>query len=243
MQSIADMGALLKKRNQVDLYFARKCMVDRLARDGIGRNVIAAMNEVPRHAFVPTQFEKLVYTDNDIWINNTVIMAPKTTAIAAHFLDLHDDEKVLEIGTGTGYQSTVLALLSGQVCTIELALSCANESSEAFSALGLSNLFQKRGDGGAGWSERGPFDAIIVDASTMNIPRTLIGQLKPESGRMIIPVGPYYGPQRLLLVKQQHSEPHITDLGSVSFPPLTTAAWEVGPTAEERFSYGYGSSL
>ena len=137
------------------------------------------------------------------------------------FLDVQPMDRVLEIGTGSGYQAAVLAELANTVYTVEIIESLAQTAVERFRALGYSNIESKTGDGYNGWPEHAPFDAIMVTAAGQEIPQPLIDQLKP-GGRVVIPVGSQYGAQTLVLV-QKKADGTVTkrDILAVRFVPLT----------------------
>lgn len=189
------------------------------ARDITDPRVLAAMRKVPRHLFVPPDQQRLAYEDHPLPIgNDQTISQPYIVAYMSQALEVKPEHKVLEIGTGSGYQAAVLAELAAQVYTIEIVKELADRAKQALSEAGYKNIHVRHGDGYAGWSDAAPFDAIMVTAAPDHVPQPLIDQLAP-GGRMIIPVGDYFQELRLI---------HRTDQGIVQrstipvrFVPLT----------------------
>ncbi|MBU0998290.1 protein-L-isoaspartate(D-aspartate) O-methyltransferase [Patescibacteria group bacterium] len=151
--------------------------------------VIEVLNKIPREEFVPEKDKHLAYEDTAISIGEgQTISQPYTVAFMTHLLDLKGNEKVLEIGTGSGYQAAVLSFLAKEVFTIERIKSLAKKASKTFKKLGFKNIYTKVGQGEEGWEEKSPFDAIIITANTKKVPKTLFDQLK-VGGRLVVPMG------------------------------------------------------
>jgi protein-L-isoaspartate(D-aspartate) O-methyltransferase len=149
------------------------------------------------------------------------ISQPFVVALMTELLDLEPDDTVLEVGTGSGYQAAVLAELAGTVCSIEVIPELAHTAANALGSEGCTNVLLRTGDGGLGWPERAPFDAIIVTAAAPEIPPALVAQLR-IGGRMVIPVGPRHGDQELvLLTKDTAGEVTQRNVLPVAFVPLT----------------------
>jgi protein-L-isoaspartate(D-aspartate) O-methyltransferase len=149
------------------------------------------------------------------------ISQPFIVALMTELLDLRADDNVLEVGTGSGYQAAVLAEIAGRVCSIEVIPELAARAATALAAQGYSNIELRTGDGGLGWPERAPFNAIIVTAAAPDVPPALLEQLGP-GGRMIIPVGPVHGDQELLLItKDAAGTVTQRNILPVAFVPLT----------------------
>ena len=187
--------------------------------------VLKAMREVPRHLFVPEKYRSEAYDDHPLPIGyGQTISQPYIVAFMTEQLRLKGGEKVLEIGTGSGYQSAVLAGIAGEVYTIEIICELANSAQKRLEELGYKNVYLRCADGYRGWPEKAPFDAIIVTAAPDHIPQPLIDQLKP-GGRMIIPVGKYF--QELVVVKKL-SDGRIEKQAvlPVRFVPMTGEAEE-----------------
>lgn len=220
MQPRVNVRALLEKRGMYDMPLARMWMVDVLSRRGFHPDVLQAMNEIPRHAFAAPQYARQAYLDHYLYTSDTVLTTPSVVALMTQQLQLNPRKRVLEIGTGTGYQTAILALLSGSVFTVERVSSLVKESAEAFAALGLTNISQRLGDGYKGWPQAAPFDAILVAAAPPTVPQSLVKQLHPEHGRMVLPVGPRGGRQRLCLIERKGDDIRTTDLGPTLFVPM-----------------------
>ena len=172
------------------------------ARDIKDPNVLRAMLAVPRHAFIPRGQQRYAYADYPLPIGKgQTISQPYIVAFMTDALKLGANSKVLEIGTGSGYQAAVCAEIAREVYTIEIVPELAKSAKEQLKKLGYPNVFVKAGDGFFGWPDKGPFDAIIGTAAAKRIPEPLLEQLKP-GGRMIIPTGSPYGFQYLELVKK-----------------------------------------
>jgi protein-L-isoaspartate(D-aspartate) O-methyltransferase len=172
------------------------------ARDVKEPNVLKAMLTVPRHAFIPSGQRRYAYADHPLPIGQgQTISQPYIVAFMTQALKLGPNSKVLEIGTGSGYQAAVCAEIAREVYTIEIVPELAKSAKEKLKKLGYPNVFVKAGDGFFGWPEKAPFDAIIGTAAAKRIPKPLIEQLKPD-GRMIIPTGSPYGLQYLEVVKK-----------------------------------------
>ncbi|RKZ31794.1 protein-L-isoaspartate O-methyltransferase, partial [bacterium] len=188
--------------------------------------VLSAMSNVKRHLFVPEKYRAFSYTDQPLPIGEgQTISQPYIVALMTELLQLDGDEKVLEIGTGSGYQSAILAELADQVYTIEIIESLANSAEKLLNELGYENITVKCGDGYKGWEEHAPFDAIIVTCAPPYIPKPLIEQLA-VGGIMVIPVGEYY--QELMLVKKQKEGIVKKSVIPVRFVPMTGEGIEKG---------------
>jgi len=167
--------------------------------------VMDALATVPRHAFVPESEEQLAYVNGPLPIGyQQTISQPYIVALMTDLLELEEGSTVLEIGTGSGYQTAILAELAGQVYSIEIIEELSNLARKRLQNLGYTNIQLKSGDGYHGWLEFAPFDRIIVTAASLNIPEPLLQQLKPE-GRMVIPVGDRFHGQDLTLVHKDKS--------------------------------------
>ena len=182
--------------------------------------VLDAMRNVPRHLFVPENMRNHAYDDSPLPIGaGQTISQPYIVAFMTEILKPAPGMKILEIGTGSGYQAAVLAYLGCEVYTVELLEGLADGAKKIFEALGLDNIKAKRGNGYAGWAEEAPFDAVIVTAAPGKIPEKLIGQLK-DGGKMIIPVGEAYSVQSLKIILKKAGEITESDLLPVRFVPM-----------------------
>jgi protein-L-isoaspartate(D-aspartate) O-methyltransferase len=187
--------------------------------------VLAAMNKVPRHEFVPDSWIIEAYDDHPLPIGyGQTISQPYIVALMTELLRLAPGTKVLEVGTGSGYQTAILAEVGAEVYSIEIVEPLAREAADRLHRLGYDSIHVKHGDGYLGWLEHAPFDAIIVTAAADHVPLPLIEQLKP-GGRMAIPVGEPHGQQSLLVVeKNLDGSITIRNVAPVLFVPLTREA-------------------
>ncbi|MFH0777029.1 MAG: protein-L-isoaspartate(D-aspartate) O-methyltransferase [Candidatus Eisenbacteria bacterium] len=202
----------------------RNRMVDeQIVRRGIRDTlVLAAMRRVPRHEFVPESYRKYAYADEPLPIGEgQTISQPYIVALMTETLGLNRDSKVLEIGTGSGYQAAVLAEVAREVCSIEIVGSLSERAAQVLSKLEYKNVKLRCGDGYRGWPEEAPFDAIIVTAAPDHVPEPLVEQLK-VGGRMSIPVGDLC--QELLLLTKKDKGYVKKDVLPVRFVPMTGEA-------------------
>jgi len=186
---------------------------------GIGDSrVLQAMRTVPRHLFVPKGYMKQAYADRPLPIGHgQTISQPFIVAYMTEVLELEGHERVLEIGTGSGYQAAVLSLLVEEVYTIEILKALADQARTRLYELGYNNVNVKWGDGYKGWPEQAPFDAIIVTAAPPEMPQALVSQLR-VGGRMVVPVGA--GSQDLIRVVKSESGAKTETLLPVLFVPM-----------------------
>lgn len=199
----------------------RRMVVQQIERRGIcDRRVLQAMREVPRHEFVPTAVKTRAYKDHPLPIGfGQTISQPYIVAFMLEHLLLRAKDRVLELGTGSGYQAAILSKLVAQVFSIEIIDELNHRATADFQRMGYRNILLKSGDGYEGWPEFAPFDAIIVAAAPDHIPQPLIGQLR-EGGRMVIPVGDTPD-QNLLLVEKCSGAMRKRVLCPVRFVPFT----------------------
>jgi len=195
---------------------------------GAGRNitnarVLAVMEKIPRHEFVPLEFRFQAYEDRALPIgHDQTISQPYIVAFMTEQLDPQPTDRVLEIGTGSGYQAAVLAQLVAEVYTIEIIEPLAQRAEADLKRLGYTNIRVRAGDGSRGWPEAAPFDAIIVTCAPEKVPPPLVEQLR-DGGRMIIPVGPM-GDQELVLLRKRGEQLEQHSVLSVRFVPMTGGA-------------------
>lgn len=187
--------------------------------------VLEAMREVPRHLFVPADQLGAAYADAPLPIGyGQTISQPYVVALMTELLDLKPGDKVLEIGTGSGYQAAVLSELTPCVYTIEIIPELARQAAERLQKLGYRTIEPRQGDGYHGWKEHAPFDAIIVTAAAGHVPPPLIEQLKP-GGRIVIPIGGVYETQNLVVVtKDLDGRLRTRSVLPVTFVPMTGEA-------------------
>jgi protein-L-isoaspartate(D-aspartate) O-methyltransferase len=184
--------------------------------------VVAALRAVPRHAFMPHVSLPLAYANRATPIGyEQTISQPAVVAVMTEALELTGHERVLEIGTGSGYQAAVLAMLSRQVFSIERIEALANEAAGRLSRLGYANVHVRCSDGFEGWPEQAPFDRIVLTAAPTELPHVLVGQLSHDGGVLVAPVGdPEMQAQSLVRVRKYDGEIEIEDLGGVAFVPM-----------------------
>jgi protein-L-isoaspartate(D-aspartate) O-methyltransferase len=209
-------------KNEFELEAERREMVNSQirARGVRDPSVLEAMEKVPRHLFVPEAMRAGAYADEPLPIGEgQTISQPYIVAYMTEALGLKGGEKVLEIGTGSGYQTAVLAEVAREVFTIELIESLSSRAREILQTLGYGNIRFRAGDGSRGWPEEAPFNAIIVTAAAAEVPRVLEEELGPL-GTMVVPVGT--GFQELLLIRRMKRGLKRERLLSVRFVPLVT---------------------
>jgi len=191
--------------------------------------VLAAIERVPRHRFVPEHLQDQAYEDRPLPIGlEQTISQPYIVALMTQALALTPDSKVLEIGTGSGYQTAILAELAGDVYTVEVRPELQERARQILAELGYDNIHFRVGNGWEGWPEEAPFDAIIVTAAATEIPQALVQQLAP-GGRMVIPVGEHEWNQHLWLLTKHEDGLEKESLGPVRFVPLIKSLPEGNP--------------
>ena len=184
------------------------------------KKVLRAFSEIPREEFVPAKYQSQAYVDTALPIGEgQTISQPSLVALMTQLLQLKGSEKVLEIGTGSGFQAAVLSKIAKEVYTIERLEPLAKQAKKFFKKLGLKNIQTIVGDGTQGLPEKQPFDAIIVTAGAKDVPQPLIDQLK-IGGRLVIPVGAAPRNQKLLIVDKTKDGIKSTAVESVAFVPL-----------------------
>ncbi|MEO8275384.1 MAG: protein-L-isoaspartate(D-aspartate) O-methyltransferase [Thermoanaerobaculia bacterium] len=202
----------------------RQQMVELVRGRGVSdRRVLDAMGMVPRHLFVPEKVRPQAYEDFPLPIGSQqTISQPYIVALMSSLLELKGGEKVLEIGTGSGYQAAVLSKIAGEVYTIEILGPLSDSAQKAISSLGYDNIHFRVGDGYAGWPEAAPFDGIVVTAAPEKVPQPLIDQLK-VGGKLVIPVGSFFQ-DLLVLTKTANGGVERKNVIPVRFVPMTGEA-------------------
>jgi protein-L-isoaspartate(D-aspartate) O-methyltransferase len=184
--------------------------------------VLDAMRAVPRHSFIPTALLAQAYEDHPLPIGyGQTISQPSLVAIMTEFLELEEGDRVLEIGTGSGYQAAILRELTQEVYSIEIIPELTGIARGVLDRLGYEDIQLRRADGYYGWEAYAPFDAIVVTAAPDHLPRPLVTQLNPDGGRMVIPIGPIGDVQTLWLVTRLGDEIDMQQLLEVRFVPFT----------------------
>jgi len=224
-------AAEMAKAGDPEFLQARQSMVDlielyvqlssaQIDRDRLDRRVLTAMAEVPRHDFIPREFQHLAYADSPIPIGcDKTTSQPFMVALMTDLLDVQPGAKVLEIGTGFGYHAAILAELAKAVFTVEIHEELARDGRARLEALGYDNIEFKIGDGAQGWPDHAPFDRILVTAAPGLLPAALIQQLRP-GGRMVVPAGLPDDQQLLIVDKDADGRIKTREVFQVVFSPL-----------------------
>lgn len=210
----------------MDLETARANLIKHLSWEIADKRVVEAMSRVPREAFVPQEYYYAAYDDRPLSIGfGQTISQPFIVALMIQALELKGDEKVLELGTGSGYEAAILAELARQVVTVEIIPELAESAKQVLQKLGYSNIEVHLAGKTLGWLEDGPYDAIIVSAGAPSIPQILLGQLA-WGGRLVIPVGSRWQ-QELMKVTRKKEGNKVENLGACYFVPLIgEGAWK-----------------
>ncbi len=196
---------------------------EQTGRDSLDERVVAALLKVPRHEYVPAELRPYAYADGPLPIGcDKTISQPFMVALMLDLLGIGAEDKVLEVGTGLGYQAAVLAELAGEAYSVEIVEELARQAEGRLSSAGYQNLHLRLGDGGQGWPEHAPFDKIVAAAAPELIPPALIQQLKP-GGRMVIPAGLEDEQQLLLAEKDQGGRLATREIIPVRFARLITS--------------------
>ncbi|MBW2470566.1 MAG: protein-L-isoaspartate(D-aspartate) O-methyltransferase [Deltaproteobacteria bacterium] len=184
-------------------------------------DVLAAMQAVPRHRFVPRNLESVAYTDRPLPIGEgQTISQPYVVALMTEILQPEKNHRILEIGTGSGYQAAVLAQVVSKVYTIEIKEKLYNKASKTLKSMGYDAVQTRHSDGYFGWPEQAPFDAIMITAAIDHVPPPLLKQLK-DGGRLALPLGNPFSYQNLVLVTKQGEDLSVKQITGVLFVPMT----------------------
>jgi protein-L-isoaspartate(D-aspartate) O-methyltransferase len=217
--ALASAGA----QNEAAFAAARKRMVETqiMARGVRDPGVLRSMSDVPRHLFVPAGSVDLAYEDHPLPIGEgQTISQPYIVALMTECLALEKNARILEVGTGSGYQAAVLARIAAHVFTIEIHDELARQAAATLDRLGARNVQVRSGDGFFGWPEEAPFDGIIVTCAVPVVPPALFAQLK-EGGRLVIPLGDIQTYQVLTVVTKKAGKPRVEKVLDVRFVPMT----------------------
>jgi protein-L-isoaspartate(D-aspartate) O-methyltransferase len=197
--------------------------IEQIGKDRLGDRVMEAMARVPRHQFVPSELQDWAYEDLPLPIGcGKTISQPFMVALMTDLLAIEEHDKVLEIGTGLGYQAAILAELAEHVFSVEIVEELAREGERRLRAIGCNKVQLRVGDGSRGWPEHAPFDKIIVTAAPEIIPQRLLQQLKP-GGKMVLPAGPEEEQKLIIVEKGNDSGLTTRELIAVRFSPLITS--------------------
>jgi protein-L-isoaspartate(D-aspartate) O-methyltransferase len=207
---------------------------DRMVREqietrGISQpEVLAALRSVPRHRFVPEHLLSSAYSDHPLPIGEgQTISQPYIVALMTDAIQTKPSDRVLEIGTGSGYQAAVLSGMVARVYTIEIKEKLYSDAHKLLNKLGYKNIVCRHGDGYFGWPEAAPFDAIMITAAVDHIPPPLVKQLK-DGGRLVLPLGSPFGYQNLVLLTKQGEDVSVKQITGVLFVPMTGHALQKG---------------
>jgi protein-L-isoaspartate(D-aspartate) O-methyltransferase len=187
-------------------------------------DVLRVMRATPRHLFVPPEARSMAYSDHPLSIGHAAtISQPYIVALMTEQLGPNKKQRVLEIGTGSGYQAAILAQLTARVYTMEIVPELARSAARTLRELGYSNVTVRQGDGYKGWPEQAPFDGILVTAAPPQIPQALIAQLS-KGGRLVAPVGSTWNQELIVIEKKADGSVTRRNLGAVSFVPMKPGA-------------------
>jgi len=201
--------------------YRKEMVAEQVRRRGVtDKRVLKAMETVPRELFVPRQVRNMALMDAPLPIGGgQTISQPYIVGLMTQLAEVGPEDKVLEIGTGSGYQAAVLAELTDKVFTIEILPELAAQAANRLKSLGYDQIRLRTGDGTAGWPEEAPFDAILVTAAPENVPQPLTDQLA-EGGVLVMPLGPRSGYQELICIRKKEGKLKQETVTSVSFVPL-----------------------
>ncbi|MEE9202654.1 MAG: protein-L-isoaspartate(D-aspartate) O-methyltransferase [Dehalococcoidia bacterium] len=210
----------------MDFAQTRAHLIEQLRREIKEERVLQAMSQVPRELFVPSAVRHMAYEDHPLPIGvGQTISQPFIVALMTSSLRLNGEEKVLEVGTGSGYQAAILSLLCRQVVSVERLAPLAEEAGERLAELGYTNVEVHVAEMGLGWPPQAPYDGIVVTAAAPHLPRELVGQLAP-GGRMVVPVGSKEEQELLRVSKRETGTVVVETMGACRFVPLMgPGAW------------------
>lgn len=223
MKPLTDKHLSILRRHMVELISVHaEVLEDELGRRSLDVRVLAAMQRIPRHLFVPQVLAALAYQDTPLPIGfDKTISQPFICALMTDLLSPSDEHVVLEIGTGLGYQTAILAELANRVWTVEIVEEFSTQAEALLNQLGYSNVGFRVGDGSRGWIEHGPYDKIMLTAAPERVPLGLVEQLKP-GGQMVLPVGPADDQRLTVIDKDAVGQIHTREVIPVKFSSLET---------------------
>jgi protein-L-isoaspartate(D-aspartate) O-methyltransferase len=206
-----------------ELSAQREALVEGAIAPVVGdERIVEAFRTVPRHAFVPTDVLERAYGDFPLPIEaGQTISQPSLVAMMTELVEIESGDRVLEVGTGSGFQAAILRQLTDEVYSVEIIPELTGVASAVLERLGYGDIEVERRDGYLGWPEAAPFDAIVVTAAADHLPRPLVDQLSPDGGRMVIPIGPVGDVQTLWLVTRNGEDVAMEEVLPVRFVPLT----------------------
>ena len=224
MKALTEKHLAIFRRHMVDVIGIHADLsVEETGKPALDERVLEVMRELPRHLFVPAPVAAAAYEDMPLPIGfDKTISQPFMVALMTDLLELRPGDEVLEVGTGLGYQTAILARLADRVFSVEIVEEFVAAAEARLKLVGIGNVTIKVGDGSRGWPEHAPFDRILVAAAAKEVPRALIDQLKP-GGRLVMPLGPAEA-QHLALVEKGADGIRRRDLMPVRFTELETMA-------------------
>jgi protein-L-isoaspartate(D-aspartate) O-methyltransferase len=223
MKALTDKHLAIFRRHMVDVIGIHADLSsDETGRSELDARVMAVMQEVPRHLFVPAPVASAAYEDMPLPIGfNKTISQPFMVALMTDLLDPQPHDRVLEVGTGLGYQTAILARLVAHVWTVEIVEEFVESAEKRLKHLGIENVSIRVGDGSRGWAEHAPYDKILVAAAAKDVPKALLAQLKP-GGRLVMPLGPADDQRLSAVSKSADSATEIRAIMPVRFSELET---------------------
>ena len=223
MKPLTDKHLSVHRRHMIEIISVHADVLkDELGKPSLDERVLAAMQRVPRHLFVPQELATYAYYDTPLPIGfNKTISQPFICALMTDLLNPGHEDAVLEIGTGLGYQTAILAELASQIWTVEIVEEFSNQADALLKQLSYTNVGFRVGDGSRGWIEHGPYDKIMLTAAPERVPPALVEQLKP-GGRMVLPVGSADDQQLTVVDKDAVGEVRTREVLSVRFSGLET---------------------
>jgi protein-L-isoaspartate(D-aspartate) O-methyltransferase len=224
MKPLSEKHLAILRRHMVEVIGIQvELMSEELGKTKLDARVMTAIENVPRHLFVPQELAALAYHDSPLPIGfDKTISQPFIAALMIDLLAPEAHEVVLEVGTGLGYQTAVLADLAAQVWSVEVIEEFAVAARSRLSHLGIANVGIRAGDGSRGWAEHAPFDKVLVSAAAQRVPLALLGQLKP-GGRMVLPVGSAHAQQLTIMEKDPSGDVAAHEIMPVRFTQLEIA--------------------
>jgi protein-L-isoaspartate(D-aspartate) O-methyltransferase len=223
MKTLTDKHLAIFRQHMVDVIGIHvELSSDELGKSELEQRVMAAMREVPRHMFVPAQVAAAAYQDTPLPIGfDKTISQPFMVAVMTDLLELQTADRLLEVGTGLGYQTAILARLVDHVWSVEIVEEFVESAQKRLKHLGIENVSIRVGDGSRGWAEHAPYDKILVAAAAKEVPKALIGQLKP-GGRLVMPLGPAEHQRLSLVLKTADASVDVRPIMPVRFSDLET---------------------
>src|SRR5215212_5476593 len=223
MKALTEKHLAIFRRHMVDVIgMHAELSSDEIGKSDLDERVLAVMRDVPRHLFVPSPVAPAAYEDTPLPIGfNKTISQPFMVALMTDLLDPQPGDNVLEVGTGLGYQTAILARLAGRVWSVEIVEEFVSAAEARLKLVGIANATLRVGDGSRGWAEHAPFDKILVAAAAKEVPPALIDQLKP-GGRLVMPLGPAEDQHLSLIQKEADDSLKARSIMPVRFSELET---------------------